>query len=74
MKNLEKLVDKDKSLFDLMNIDLSAETCKERFQQYLEQVGDPYYFKVDDITVKLEFSKDAENNFSSSLASVLNCG
>jgi len=73
MEKFSKFVDNDESLFDLMNIDLSAETCEQRFQQYLEQTGNPYQFRVDDVTVKLEFTDDAKS-FSDSLASAINCG
>ena len=72
MKSISKFVD-NKSLFDLQKLDLNAETFEERFQQYLEQVSNPYQFKVDDVTVKLEFTDDAKS-FSDILASAINCG
>lgn len=73
MENVSIFVDNGKSLFDITKIDLSAETPQERFQQYLEQTGNPYQFRVDDVTVKLEFKNDAKS-FMDSLASAINCG
>lgn len=72
MEIVSKFVD-NKSLFDLQKLDLDAETCEQRFQQYLEQVSNPYLFRVDDVTVKLEFTDDAKS-FSDSLASAISCG
>ena len=72
MGNISKIV-QNESLFDLQKLDLTAETCEQRFQQYLEQTGNPYQFRVDDVTVKLEFTNDAKS-LSDSLALAINCG
>lgn len=44
-------------LVDLRSVTINkATTVPERLASYMEQIKNPYLFKVNDITVKLEFS------------------
>lgn len=58
-------------LVDLNDIDIdNQEPIEIRFISFLEQIKNPYLFKVNDITVKMNF--ESNNNFSDCLANVMN--
>lgn len=58
-------------LVDLNDIDIDNQKPIEiRFISFLEQIKNPYLFKVNDIAVKMNF--ESNNNFSDCLANVMN--
>lgn len=63
---------KDK-LTDINQIDIDKELpVVERVRHYIDQVGNPYLFKVGDTAVKIEFGGQSE--LSDSLARILSTG
>ena len=58
------------SLKNLMDLDLVSYAFPGRIDKYLDDVVNPYLFKVDDVTVKMEFNSNGKK-FSDSLSSVI---
>ena len=60
-------------LVDLQDISIDAtKSVRDRIDSFLEQVRNPYLFKVDDVIVKVKFGK--EKSLSDALTSVLLLG
>lgn len=49
------------SLKNLMDLDLVSYAFPGRIDKYLDDVVNPYLFKVDDVTVKMEFSCEGQS-------------
>ena len=63
----------ESDLVDLQDISIdTTKSVRERIDSFLEQVRNPYLFKVDDVIVKVNFSK--ERSLSDALASVFLLG
>lgn len=61
------------SLVDLRDITIdTTQTVRERIDSFLEQVRNPYLFKVDDVVIKVNYGQDRP--FSDALAAVLLLG
>ena len=58
------------SLKNLEDLDLVSYAFPGKLDEYLGDVVNPYLFKVDDVTVKMEFN-DNGKKFSVSLSSVI---
>ena len=58
------------SLKNLMDLDLVSYAFPGKLDEYLGDVVNPYLFKVDDVTVKMEFNSNGKK-FSDSLSSVI---
>ena len=58
------------SLKNLEDLDLFSYAFPGRIDKYLDDVVNPYLFKVDDVTVKMEFNSNGKK-FSDSLSSVI---
>ena len=58
------------SLKNLEDLDLFGYAFPGKLDEYLGDVVNPYLFKVDDVTVKMEFN-DNGKKFSVSLSSVI---
>ena len=58
------------SLKNLEDLDLFSYAFPGKLDEYLGDVVNPYLFKVDDVTVKMEFN-DNGKKFSVSLSSVI---
>ena len=58
------------SLKNLEDLDLFSYAFPGKLDEYLGDVVNPYLFKVDDVTVKMEFSSNGKK-FSDSLSSVI---
>ncbi len=65
-RNIDELV-------DLRNVDIKRNLpLGQRADDFIEQVGNPYLFRVDDIVVKVEFGDGKE--FSEILTNVILAG
>ena len=58
------------SLKNLEDLDLFSYAFPGKLDEYLGDVVNPYLFKVDDVTVKMEFNSNGKK-FSDSLSSVI---
>ena len=58
------------SLKSLEDLDLVSYAFPGKLDEYLGDVVNPYLFKVDDVTVKMEFNSNGKK-FSDSLSSVI---
>lgn len=58
------------SLKNLEDLDLVSYAFPGKLDKYLGDVVNPYLFKVDDVTVKMEFDCDGQK-FSDSLSAVI---
>ena len=58
------------SLKNLMDLDLVSYAFPGRIDKYLDDVVNPYLFKVDDVTVKMEFNCNGQK-FSDALSTVI---
>ena len=58
------------SLKNLEDLDLVSYAFPGKLDEYLGDVVNPYLFKVDDVTVKMEFNSNGKK-FSDSLSSVI---
>ena len=58
------------SLKNLEDLDLFSYAFPGKLDEYLGDVVNPYLFKVDDVTVKMEFNSSGKK-FSDSLSSVI---
>ena len=58
------------SLKNLEDLDLFSYAFPGKLDEYLGDVVNPYLFKVDDVTVKMEFNSNGKK-FSDSLYSVI---
>ena len=58
------------SLKNLMDLDLVSYAFPGKLDEYLGDVVNPYLFKVDDVTVKMEFNCDGQK-FSDALSTVI---
>ena len=58
------------SLKNLGDLDLFSYAFPGKLDEYLGDVVNPYLFKVDDVTVKMEFNSNGKK-FSDSLSSVI---
>ena len=58
------------SLKNLEDLDLVSYAFPGKLDEYLGDVVNPYLFKVDDVTVKMEFNCDGQK-FSDSLSTVI---
>ena len=58
------------SLKNLEDLDLFSYAFPGKLDEYLGDVVNPYLFKVDDVTVKMEFNSNGKK-FSNSLSSVI---
>jgi len=61
------------SLVDLRDITIdTTKSVSDRIDSFLEQVHNPYLFKVDDVVIKVNYGQDRP--FSAALAAVLQLG
>ena len=58
------------SLKNLEDLDLFSYAFPGKLDEYLGDVVNPYLFKVDDVTVKMEFNCNGQN-FSDALSTVI---
>ena len=58
------------SLKNLEDLDLFSYAFPGKLDEYLGDVVNPYLFKVDDVTVKMEFNCDGQK-FSDALSTVI---
>ena len=58
------------SLKNLEDLDLFSYAFPGRIDKYLDDVVNPYLFKVDDVTVKMEFNCNGQR-FSDTLSSII---
>lgn len=58
------------SLKNLENLDLFSYALPGKLDKYLGDVVNPYLFKVDDVTVKMEFNCDGQK-FSDALSDII---
>lgn len=59
-----------KSLKNLEDLDLVNYAFPGRIDKYLDDVVNPYLFKVDDVTVKMEFNCNGQK-FSDTLSKII---
>ncbi len=59
-----------KSLKNLEDLDLVNYAFPGRIDKYLDDVVNPYLFKVDDVTVKMEFNCNGQK-FSDTLSNII---
>jgi len=74
MKNVDiRSVDKD-SLVDLESVQIdSSQSVQERVQSFLQQIQNPYCFRIGDVAVKVNYKQDGpsfQQNFEDILRSV----
>ena len=58
------------SLKNLEDLDLVSYAFPGKIDKYLDDVVNPYLFKVDDVTVKMEFNCNGQR-FSDTLSSII---
>ena len=58
------------SLKNLDDLDLVGYAFPGKFDKYLDNVVNPYLFKVDDVTVKMEFNCEGQK-FSDTLSKII---
>ena len=58
------------SLKNLEDLDLVSYAFPGKIDKYLDDVVNPYLFKVDDVTVKMEFNCDGQK-FSDTLSNII---
>ena len=69
--NNSNIQDCDKnSLKSLEDLDLFSYAFPGKLDEYLEDVVNPYLFKVDDVTVKMEFNCNGQK-FSDTLSNII---
>lgn len=74
MKDVDiRSVDKD-SLVDLDSVQIdSSQSVQERVQSFLQQIQNPYCFRIGDVAVKVNYKQDGpsfQQNFEDILRSV----
>ena len=58
------------SLKSLEDLDLFSYTFPGKLDKYLGDVVNPYLFKVDDVTVKMDFNREGQN-LSATLSNII---
>ena len=54
MKNLDLMTVDPSTLYDIQNVSINGYLPKlERMKQYIEQIGNPYFYKCDDTVIKI---------------------